>query len=177
MLFMLWVFVVMIVMQIYDNVTGKGMPARSSPTPIVQGPGTEAARLAELRACVAANPDDLNCTLQLAALQYAARQWEQAQVSYERAVRLDPGNGQTLLKLGGTYIQQLKFEEASATLSQSVALQPESPEAHLLLGLALSRLPAPREADAVVEWRKVIELAPGSTWATQAEGFIAESGR
>lgn len=177
---MLWVFLVMILVQVYDNVTGKGMPVRSAPTPVVPGPiepDPDVMRLAELQACVAANPDNLECTLELASLYYRATQWPQAQVNYERAVKLDPRNVEALVKLAGTYIYQLMFEQAAATLSQALTLRPDSPEIHLLLGMALSKLEPPREEEAVAEWRKVIELAPGSTWAVQAESFIAESKR
>ncbi len=98
-------------------------------------------------------------------------------MNYEQAVKLDPRNVEAFVKLAGTYIYQLMFEQAAMTLSQAVTLQPDSPEIHLLLGLSLSKLDPPKEDEAVVEWRKVIDLAPGSTWAAQAESFIAESNR
>ena len=178
--FMLWVFLVMILVQVYDNVTGKGMPVRSAPTAVVQGPvepDPDVTRLAELQTCVAANPDNLDCTLELGSLYYRAGQWPQAQVNYERAVKLAPGNVEALVKLAGTYIYQLMFEQAATTLSRAVTLQPDSPEIHLLLGLALSKLDPPRKDEAIAEWRKVIDLAPGSTWAAQADSLIVDSNR
>src|SRR5688500_1600979 len=91
---MFWVFLVMIVSQIYDNATGRGMPARQLvPTPKAPvQPDEDIARLAELQSCVAANPNNLDCTLELAELYYTARQWPQAQVNFERAIQLDPHN-------------------------------------------------------------------------------------
>ena len=177
---MMWVFLVMIVTQVYDNVTGKGMPARpasvGTPEPTV-APDENVTRLADLQSCMAANPNNLQCTLDLAALYYRGGQWPQAQVNYERAIKLDPHNVEVLLKLAGTYIYQQKFEQAVPTLQQAADLSPQSPEIHLLLGLSLSRLDPPRTEQAVAEWRKVIELAPGSTWATQASQYISEAGK
>ncbi len=176
--FMLWVFLVMILIQVYDNVTGKGMPAKRPATPVAQAPvepDKDVARLAELQSCVAADPNNLDCTLQLGALYYAAQQWPQAQVNYERAVKLQPHSVEALVKLAGTYIYQLKFEQAAATLDQARTLQPSSPEINLLLGLSYSKLDPPRKLDALAAWRKVIEIAPGSDLAKQAAAFIEES--
>jgi cytochrome c-type biogenesis protein CcmH/NrfG len=177
--FMLWVFLVMILIQVYDNVTGKGMPVKVAPTAVAAGvetPDPDVAKLAELQSCLASNPNDLSCTMQLGQLYYAAQQWPQAQVNYERAVKLDPTSVEALVKLSGTYIYQLDFEQAANTLTQARALQPDSPEINLLLGLAFSRLEPPKKTEALAAWRKVIEVAPGSTWAEQADAFIKDSG-
>ena len=176
---MLWVFLVMIVAQAYDNVTGRGAIARPQAGAGTPGPteeaDSEAQRLVELQACVAADPQDLECTVELADLYYQAQQWPQAEVNYERAVALDPHNVRLLLRLAGTYIFQGMFQEATTTLEQAAILQPDSPEIHLLLGLAMSKLDPPRMEEAVREWEKVIELAPGSEWAEQAATYINEA--
>src|SRR5687767_3962531 len=175
---MAWVLLVMVLSQIYDNVRGKGMPAQQAavPTAVAATPDPQQGRLEELQECLGGDPNNLQCTIELAALYYAAEQWPQAQVNYERAVQLDPHNVQTLLKLAGTYIFQQKFENAVPTLQQAATLSPESAEIHLLLGLALSKLDPPRTDEAVQEWRSVISLAPDSAWAKQAALYIDESG-
>jgi cytochrome c-type biogenesis protein CcmH/NrfG len=178
---MLWVFLVMILLQVYDNVTGRGMPVRSSAAPLAVEPTVEpdkdVARLAELQTCVASNPENLQCNLDLAALYYEAGHYPQAQVNYERAIKLDPQNVGALVKLAGAYIYQQKFPQAVATLQDAAAIQPASPEIHLLLGLSLSKLDPPRIDDAAAEWRKVIELAPGTSLAAQARQYLIEAGR
>jgi cytochrome c-type biogenesis protein CcmH/NrfG len=177
---MFWVLLVMVVSQIYDNVTGKGMPANAPAVPTTEEtvqPDADISKLADLQACVASNPNNLQCTLDLAAFYYSAQQWPQAQVTYERAIQLDPHNVEVLLKLSGTYIYQEKFEQATATLQQAASLSPNSPEIHLLLGLSLSKLNPPRTDEAVSEWRKVVSLAPGSPWAAQATAYISEAGK
>jgi hypothetical protein len=39
----------------------------------------------------------------------------------------------------------------------------------------LSRIEPPRTEEAIVEWRKVIELAPGTDLASQASSYINEA--
>jgi cytochrome c-type biogenesis protein CcmH/NrfG len=76
------------------------------------------------------------------------------------------------VKLAGTYIYQMMFDKAVETLRNAAILKPDSPEIHLLLGLSLSKLDPPQMEEAVAEWQKVIELAPGTSWATQAAELI-----
>ena len=177
--FMGWVLLVMVVLQVYDNATGKSTPkndlaASGTPVPTV-GTDPQVQRLADLQACVASNPNNLQCTLDLAGLYYQAGQYPQAQVTYERAAVLSPHDYQILLKLAGSYIYQQKFEQAASTLQDAANLKPDSPEIHLLLGLSLSKLDPPRMNDAIAEWRKVIALQPDSSLADQAQQYISEA--
>ena len=178
---MMWVLLVMVLLQVYDNVTGKGMPvkkdtqAAGAETPVAPDEGVT--QLAALQTCVASDPKNLQCTLDLANLYYQAGLWAQAQVTYESAIKLDPHDVATLLKLAGTYIYQSKFAQAIPTLRDAAALKPDSPEIHLLLGLALSKIDPPQMDAAVSEWRQVVSLDPNSAWAAQASQYIAEAGR
>jgi cytochrome c-type biogenesis protein CcmH/NrfG len=177
---MAWVLFVMVVTQVYDNVTGRNAPQSRvivvpTPGPTI-GPDPDITRMAELQTCVAANPDDLNCVRELADLYYKLGQFGPAQTNYERAAELAPDDYDILVKLAGTYIYQLMFEEAVETLRKAVALKPDSPEIHLLLGLSLSKLEPPRWDEAKAEWQEVIRLAPESEWAGQAAALINSAG-
>jgi predicted Zn-dependent protease len=178
---MVWVLLVMVVSQVYDNFTGRGMPVREEAAlaGAVSTPEPDAGvtRLAELQSCVAADPGNLQCVQELADTYYARKQWPQAQLEYERSVGLEPHDAAVLLKLAGTYIYQQKFEQAVPTLQQATTLKPDSPEIYLLLGIALSRLDPPQTEAALTAWRKVVELAPESAWAQQARQYINESSR
>ena len=177
---MFWVFLVMIVTQVYDNVTGRGMPATraTGPAPTASAGADAVIQLmADLQACVANNPNNLDCMLELANLYYDLGQYPQAQTAFEAAVKLDPHNVGALVKLAGSYIRQNKFPEAVTTLEEALRLQPNSPELHLLLGLSLSRLDPPQTDRAVAEWRQVIELDPDSALADQARLYIRETGQ
>ncbi len=177
---MFWVFLVMIVTQVYDNVTGRGMPAGPAAVPTPTGTAeadVTIQRLADLQACVANNPNNLDCMLDLANLYYDLGQYPQAQTAFEAAVKLDPHNVGALVKLSGSYIRQNNFDQAVRTLEQAIQLQPNSPELHLLLGLSLSKLEPPQTARAVAEWRQVISLDPNSALGDQARQYIQEAGQ
>ena len=177
---MFWVFLVMIVTQVYDNVTGRGMPARPAPSPTPAGtvaPNATIQRLADLQACVANNPSNIDCMLDLANLYYDLEQYQPAQTAFEAAIKLDPDNVEALTRLAGSYIRQSKYSEAVGTLEQALELQPDSPDLHLLMGLSLSRLQPPQIDRAVTEWRQVISLAPDSPLAGQARLYIEETGQ
>ncbi len=174
-----WVLLVMVIIQVYDNVSGRNSPVSrvvAAPTaiPTVQA-DADMTKLADLQTCVANDPNNLQCTSGLADLYYSLGQYPQAQVNYERASQLSPHDASLMLRLAGTYIYQQAFDKAVATLQQAVVLQPDSPEIHLLLGLSLSQLDPPRTQDAIAEWRSVVTLAPDSTWATEAAKYISNA--
>jgi cytochrome c-type biogenesis protein CcmH/NrfG len=178
-LIMLWVFLFMVVQQIYDNVTGRGQPVRAQASATAQtaaNPDPTIQAIADAQSCVTSNPNDVDCLEQLGNLYYGLGQYQQAQSAFEAAVKLDPHNVNTLVKLAGCYIRGQDFEKALPTLEQAVTLQPNSPELHLLLGLALDKADPPQTPRAIDEWRQVIKLAPGSQWATQAQQYLAEKG-
>jgi len=177
---MFWVLLVMALGQLYDNVTGRGMPAtaqRPQATPSPVGPDADIARLADLQGCVQSDPSNLNCLLDLGNLYYQAHQWPQAQSAYAAAVKLDPHDPAVMLKLAGTYIFQNNFTDAVPTLREAAALKPDSPEVHLLLGLSLSKITPPQNDAAIAEWRTVTELDPSGSWGQQAQSYINELSR
>lgn len=175
-LFMMWVLLAMTVTQVYDNVTGKNAPATRVIAPPTVGPTVSAdpdiTRIAELQTCILSEPDNLSCLRELAALYYKLGWYDQAQTTYLAASKLDPTDYDLLVKLAGTYIYQLKFQAAVDTLQKAALLKSDSAEIHLLLGLALSKLEPPKLSEAVAEWNRVIDLAPGSDYALQAAELI-----
>lgn len=179
---MLWVILVMVVAQVYDNLTGRGMPPKAEDTSTAAAlaavtPDPSVTHLANLQSCVASDPNNLQCVTDLANLYYQAQQWGPAQTNYEQAVKLNPHDASLLLKLAGTEIYQDSFDAAIPTLQQAETLRPDAPEIHLLLGLALAKVTPPRTDEAAAQWRKVEQLAPGSAWATQASQYLSELGK
>jgi cytochrome c-type biogenesis protein CcmH/NrfG len=170
---------VMVIIQVYDNVSGRNSPtdrvlAAPTAVPTVQA-DPNVSKLADLQTCVANDPSNLQCTTDLGDLYYTLGQYPQAQVNYERAVQLSPHDYNLMLRLAGTYIYQQDFTNAVDTLQKAAILQPDVPEIHLLLGLALSKLDPPRMQDAITEWRTVVTLAPDTTLATQAAQYINDA--
>jgi len=172
---MVWVILVMIIAQLYDNFTGRNAPPSQASTAAaalpVDTPDPDVQHLADLQSCVASDPNNLQCVTDLANLYYDGQQWDMAQTNYLQAVKLNPHDASLLLKLAGTQIYQDQFKDAVPTLQKAEALQPDAPEIHLLLGLALSKLQPAQMPQAVAEWRQVLRLSPNSAWATQASQY------
>lgn len=177
-LIMFWVFLFMIVSQVYDSIRGNGTTSAqttaSSPASL-SGPTPDPTiqAIANDESCIAADSKNVACLEDLGNLYYGLGQYPQAQTAFESAIRLDPHNVGVLVKLAGSYIRQSEFDKALLTLQQAVAIEPDSPELHLLLGLALDKANPPQTAQAKSEWQQVIKLAPGTTWAQQAQQYIA----
>jgi tetratricopeptide (TPR) repeat protein len=72
------------------------------------------------------------------------RQYQEATVPYEQAIRISPNNVRVRYNLGFSYNDLSRFEEATTHLREAVRLKPEAYDAHSELGFAyykLGRLP------------------------------------
>ncbi|HEX2759246.1 MAG TPA: tetratricopeptide repeat protein [Rhizomicrobium sp.] len=142
--------------------------AVSSPTAAPVAAGNSAA----LQEALARNPNDMTALLGLANLAYQARDWTQAIDLYERDLTQDPHNVDVLVHVAAAQLYDVRFADAKQSLQQAVQLAPDRTDAHLLLGLALSRQSPPDLAGAQAEWKRVIALAPGSDIAKQAQDLL-----
>lgn len=97
-----------------------------------------------------------------------ARPAEARQV-FETAVRLDPGHWRARLQLAIALEQTGDLTAAETQLYEVLALAPEAPEVHFVLGTLLRRQSAFGEAEA--EFRRAIALKPdyGAAWINYAE--------
>ncbi len=64
----------------------------------------EGANVALLERCLAAQPDDVELMLDLGAAYESAGRWPDAERVYSRAVRVDPRDGQSHLRLGRAHL-------------------------------------------------------------------------
>ena len=139
-----------------------------SPTAAPVAAGNSAA----LQEALARNPNDMTALTGLANIAYQNRDWTQAIDLYERALTQDPHNVDVLVHVAAAQLYDVRFADAKQSLQQAVQLAPDRTDAHLLLGLALSRQ-SPRDmAGAQAEWKRVIALAPGSDIAKQAQDLL-----
>src|SRR6202012_5122669 len=93
-----------------------------------------------------------------------------AQEQVNKAIELDPKAALNQIGHGvGNYYLQTQLgggvDLAIKDFEKAVALDPQSPEAHLWLGLALRK--ANRNAEARKEFQRSLELNPARVWAKQ----------
>ena len=95
----------------------------------------------------ATNPGNARAIAGLAETREFERRWDEAEVGYHRALELDPGDWQNHLDLARCLVDRASVEDeqraerlASARehLARVIALAPEIPEGHAILGIALA---------------------------------------
>jgi tetratricopeptide (TPR) repeat protein len=111
----------------------------------------------------------------------AARLFREAGGYYARALALQPADAdiRTYLAEALFYQGELEgdrrlIEQARQELAQVLAQAPDKPEAWLLLGYVLQSLGDREGAQAA--WKRVVEVAPGTAQAREAQQRLAESG-
>jgi curved DNA-binding protein CbpA len=111
--------------------------------------------------------------------------WLQATEAYSRALTLDPSNASVRADLGvsacfygaGTGDQSFVRTGVAETRRAATAL-PEDPRVLLNLGHCLASEQPPQVQEAVVQWKRAIEVAPpDSPFAMQAQQLIDQYGQ
>ena len=93
----------------------------------------------EMRAELAQFPDDPVANGILGQILFNNSQLEDARSHFELALKANPGYGDALLGLGKTQIALNRPDAAIAPLRKAVRLDPNSAEAHFVLGTALRK--------------------------------------
>jgi cytochrome c-type biogenesis protein CcmH/NrfG len=167
-----WGLLVFIGAQVRENLT-----AAPPPTPVAQAaqgadPLATPDELTALQDTLDKNPQDVVAMTRLAKLLYDEGDYQSAETLLERAVELAPHDPDLLVQLAAAQFRLAQIDAARDTLLKATALAPDRADIHLLLGLALSRGSTPKPDAAAVEWQKVIQLAPGTDLARQAQELI-----
>ena len=103
-------------------------------------------------------PDNFFGLVNIGAVEYRLKRWDDAEKHLKRAVRLQPESGRAWLALGALYCDRDKLDEALAALSQAVLYDPKNPKAHNYLGVTIGK--KGWYAGAEDELRRAIELDP-----------------
>jgi len=129
--------------------------------------------LAEYRAAQAENADRPEAHLNLAVLAIALGEPELARAEYETALRLGPWFVPAYVNLADLHRQSQRDGEAERVLRTGLAQVGDSAELSHALGLALVR--QERGPDAIAEFARAAELAPGSPRFAYVYGIALHS--
>lgn len=174
-LFMLWGLMIFTALHVRQALSEPAVPSVDATPPAAAAPTAPPDRVSQLQAALDRDPRDLEAMVELAGILYAEQDYESSLAIYRRAQQLNPHNVDLLIKIGMCQLYLLRFAEARDTFSQAVGLDPNRAEAHLLLGLALSKLEPPQLEAARSAWESAERLAPGSDIARQARALIDQS--
>jgi len=99
----------------------------------------------------------------------AAESIPQAKAAVERALALDPSNGQTHISRGGLYLNEWNWAQAESELKKAIELQPNRAENHRWYAQYLRSLSKWKEA--IEEAKKACELDPLSVVNARSLGI------
>ena len=137
-------------------------PAASSNTASNrQAPTLDQARVDQLNATIRDNPKDVTSVVQLANVYFDAERWPDAISWYERALTLNAKDADVSTDLGVSYYYTNRTDEALKRFEESLRIDPKHTKTLLNKGIVLA-FGKEDLAGAAVEWKKVVDLAPGS---------------
>ena len=149
-------------------------PERAAPPPTATPPATSAApafdgqRAAELERQATARPTDAAVRENLGDLYFDAERYDEAVPWYEAVLTLDPDNADVSNNLALSYFATTQVDRALAQLDRSLAIDPRNVKALFSQGIVRAR--GKQDLTGAAEsWRRVVEVAPDSQEARQAQ--------
>jgi len=97
----------------------------------------------------------------------AKGEYDQAIKNLKSAIKVSPEFAMAYFRLTNIYIELELYEEAASIMSLFLSHYPSSPEGHLMLGKIYLKQNLPKMAE--MEFLQVIQLAPGTDLADEAE--------
>jgi tetratricopeptide (TPR) repeat protein len=122
-----------------------------------------------------ASGDSVETALQHAEAAFKDGDYAEAQVAYEAAMAIQPGNPQAVAGLGTCYLKNHQVKKAGELLAGHLRDSPGNTAARLVLARALVRQAQFQEA--AIELRRVLEIDPDNLLAHYNLGFIAYRSR
>jgi cytochrome c-type biogenesis protein CcmH/NrfG len=124
------------------------------------------------QARIAADPGDRDAWTSLGALLLTNGQYAAAADAFAGALEIDPNHGPSRADLGAALLYQGMLRLARVELRRAIELDPTILEAHINMGITYSHATPPDPSAARKEWQTVIDLAPDSELAAQAQRYL-----
>ena len=133
---------------------------------------TQDQRITALLTTLAQNPKDIATMQQLATIYLDNNDPTDAAKYLELVIATDPTQKAVYLRLAGVYMNSLSnYSSAVAVLNKLQAIDPESPDVYLQLGLA--QRSQGNSSAAIMAWQKYLTLAPNGDQAKTIREAIA----
>ena len=124
------------------------------------------------QARIAADPGDRDAWTSLGAVLLTNGQYAAAADAFAGALELDPNHAPSRADLGAVLLYQGMLRLARVELRRAIELDPTILEAHINMGITYSHATPPDLPAARQEWQTVIDLAPDSELAAQAQRYL-----
>jgi len=150
-----------------------GMVNPGDPTGVGQS-AAAAARIADLKARLALNPQETSTRVNLAHLYLDAAQFAEAIPLYQEVLRQEPENPDALMHMGTILLQGGHGEEALRYLDRALKRDPNN--AHALWDKAAVQATLLKDyAGALSTWERFLKVAPGPEDAARVREMMAEA--
>ena len=137
-----------------------------TPAPQAQQPTLDTARVAELMQAIQANPSDIAALQELGDLYFTARDYQTAAQWEQKILDIAPDDVTAHLALGAAQYNLGNSADAESHWRRVIELDPSDTdalvEAHYDLGFMYFSANPPDVDKTIVEWQRVIDLAPDS---------------
>ena len=148
-------------------------PAASQVAQATSGaPAVDEAKVGDLMAKFQADPKDTATLLALADEFYAGGVFETSATWLDKLLVIEPENIQGLLARGAVYFNLNDLANAETTWKKVAVLEPDNVEVHYDLGFLYLNRPEPNWAGVQAEWKRVVELDPGSKLAQTVQAHL-----
>lgn len=128
-------------------------------------------RANELERTANAQPANAGVRVDLGNLYFDAKRFDQAIPWYLAALKLNPKDADVSTDLGVSYYYSNQIDQALAQLDHSLAIDPK--HAKTLLNQGVIRAFGKEDlAGAMQSWERVVQVAPGTPEADQAQKFL-----
>lgn len=126
---------------------------------------------------VAQNPDDLAAQGLLASMLANSGRMQEAIPIYERILERDPDNVEVRLSFAQSLQSNGMRQDAEPQFLKVIELDPNNHTAHYFLARLYMDWQPRREEEAIIHFRKVVEIAPDSFYAEQAQSVLDTVGQ
>jgi cytochrome c-type biogenesis protein CcmH/NrfG len=150
-----------------------GMPPGAMPAMPAQLPTDVAQRIEVNRKLTQQNPKDRQAWVQLGNDYFDSQQPQKSIDAYTRALELDPNDPNVLTDQGVMYRATGQFDRAIENFEKANKVDPRHAQSLFNLGVVWAN-DKKDPAKATAAWKKVIQVAPQSPQAAQAQQALAE---
>ena len=152
-----------------------GMPSGMPPGMPGAAPGGPEilAQIATLQSVVARDPKNVQAWIQLGNDYFDTQQPQKAIEAYGRALELKPNDPNVLTDQGVMYKALGQYDKAIANFEQANKADPKHVQSLFNMGVVYAT-DMKQNDKAIAAWTKVVQTAPGSPQAQQAQQLIAD---
>lgn len=151
-----------------------GTAGRGATSGVNTPAGTGADPMVALQKSLEQDPKNAAAWRDMGRLLAERKDYPGAAEAFAAALEITPDDARMRNDLGSALLYLGLVRVARAQFERSIVLDEAYPDARFNLAITLSHMQPPDTGRALQEWRRVVEMAPGTAVAKMAQGYIDE---